>query len=145
MIRISYLKIKEEDYEKIFSIFYKVLGETEDKDEFNKILFDLLTPAERIMLIKRIAIIYLLLKDIDYRTICEVLKVSNGTVNKYKLLMENSEGIVPVLKTMIKQEKIWLFFEDIFSQIFHPGLHGINWKTAWKTKIALEQKKEKGL
>jgi len=145
MIRISYLKIRGEDYEKIFSIFYKVLGETKDKDEFSKILFDLLTPAERIMIIKRIAIIYLLLKDIEYRTICEVLKVSNGTVSKYKLLMENSAGIVPVLKKMIRNEKIWLFFEDIFSQIFYPGRPGINWKAAWETKIALERKKERGL
>ncbi|PIP62255.1 hypothetical protein COW98_05070 [Candidatus Roizmanbacteria bacterium CG22_combo_CG10-13_8_21_14_all_35_9] len=145
MVRISYLQIKEEDYEKIFSIFYKVLGETTDRDAFNKILFDLLTPAERIMLIKRIAIIYLLMKDIDYRNICEVLKVSNTTVNKYKLLMERSEGIVPVLKNMVKQEKIWLFFEDIFSQIFHPGLPGINWKAAWERKINLQRRKERGL
>lgn len=145
MIRISYFKIKQEDYEKIFSIFYKVLGETDSKDEFNKILFDLLTPAERIMLIKRIAVIYLLLKDIDYLTICKVLKVSNGTVSKYKLLMESSIGIVPVLKKMVENEKIWLFFEDIFSQIFHPGVYGISWKAAWETKIALERKKERGL
>jgi len=40
MVRISYLQIKAQDYEKIFSIFYKVLGETDDKDEFNKILFE---------------------------------------------------------------------------------------------------------
>lgn len=145
MVRISYLKIREEDYEKIFSIFYKVLGETEDKDEFSKILFDLLTPAERIMLIKRIAIIYLLMKEIHYQTVCEVLKVSNTTVSKYKLLMERSEGIVPVLKSMVKQEKVWLFFEDIFSQIFYPGRPGINWKAAWELKINLERKKERGL
>ncbi len=145
MIRISYLKIKEEDYEKIFLIFYKVLGETANKDEFSKILFDLLTPAERIMLIKRIAVIYLLLKEIDYLTICEVLKVSNGTVSKYKLLMESSMGIVPVLKKMIGNEKIWLFFEEIFSQIFYPGRPGINWKASWEMKMALERKKERGL
>ena len=145
MIRISYLKIRGEDYEKIFSIFYKVLGETENKNEFNKILFDLLTPAERIMLIKRIAIIYLLMKEIHYQTVCEVLKVSNTTVSKYKLLMERSEGIVPALKSMVKQEKVWLFFEDIFSQIFYPGRPGINWKAAWEAKINLERKKERGL
>ncbi len=145
MVRISYLKIKRDDYEKIFSIFYKVLGETEDKNEFNKILFDLLTPAERIMLIKRIAIIYLLMKEIHYQTVCEVLKVSNTTVSKYKLLMERSEGIVPALKSMVKQEKVWLFFEDIFSQIFYPGRPGINWKAAWEAKINLERKKERGL
>ena len=145
MIRISYLKIKEEDYEKIFLIFYKILGETEDKDEFSKILFDLLTPAERIMLIKRIAVIYLLLKDIDYLTICEVLKVSNGTVSKYRLLMEDSKGIVPVIKKMVKSEKVWLFFEEIFSQIFYPRRIGINWSAAWEMRNALERKKNRGL
>ena len=133
MVRISYLQIKEQDYEKIFSIFYKVLGETENKDEFNKILFDLLTPAERIMIIKRIAIIYLLLKEIDYRMICN------------KLSMERSEGIVPVLKNMVKKEKVWLFFEEIFSHIFYPGRPGINWTAAWEMKLALERKKERGL
>ena len=131
MIKLSYLKIKEEDYNKIFSIFYKVIGETENKDEFNRILIDLLTPAERIMLIKRIAVIYLLLKDIDYLTICRVLKVSNGTVSKYRFLMEDSKGIVPVIKKMIKNEKIWLFFEEIFSEIFYPGLPGISWTASW--------------
>jgi len=145
MVRISYLQIKAQDYEKIFSIFYKVLGETENKDEFNKILFDLLTPAERIMLIKRIAIIYLLLKEIDYRMICKALKVSNTTVNKYKLSLERSEGIVPVLKNMVKHEKVWLFFEEIFSNIFYPGRPGINWTAAWEMKLALERKKERGL
>ncbi len=136
--------IKNEDYEKIFSIFYKVIGQTDDKEKFNKILFDLLTPAERIMIVKRIAIIFLLMKDIHYETICQVLKVSNGTVSKYKILMENSRGIVPALKTIVKQEKVWIFFENIFNQIFYPGLPGINWKSAWETKISLEQKKERG-
>jgi uncharacterized protein YerC len=145
MIRISYLKIKEGDYNKIFTIFYKIIGETENKDEFSRILIDLLTPAERIMLIKRIAVIYLLLKEVDYLTICEVLKVSNGTVSKYKLLIEDSKGIVPVIKKMIKSEKVWLFFEEIFSQIFYPGRPGINWTAAWEMKNALERKKERGL
>lgn len=145
MVRISYLQIKPQDYQKIFSVFYKVLGETDDKDEFSRILFDLLTPAERIMIIKRIAIIYLLLKGIDYRMICKALKVSNTTVNKFKLSMERSEGIVPALRNMVKQEKVWLFFEEIFSQIFYPGRPGINWKAAWELKLSIERKKERGL
>lgn len=145
MVRISYLQIKTQDYEKILSIFYKVLGETENKEEFNRILIDLLTPAERIMLIKRIAVIYLLLKDINYLTICKVLKVSNGTVSKYRLLMEDSKGIVPVIKKMVKSEKVWLFFEEVFSRIFYPGRPGINWTAAWEMKLALKRKKERGL
>ena len=36
MVRVSNFLIKEDDYEKIFSIFYKVLGQTDDKEKFNK-------------------------------------------------------------------------------------------------------------
>ena len=145
MVRNPYLRLKESDYEKIFSIFYKLIGEAEDKEEFNKIIFDLLTPAERIMLVKRIAIIYLLLKEIHYQIICEVIKVSSTTVNKYKLFIEKSVGIVPVLKKMLSIEKVGLFFESLFSDIFHPGLPGIDWSSAWKSKIDIARKKEIGL
>jgi hypothetical protein len=59
--------------------------------------------------------------------------------------MERSEGIVPALRNMVRQEKVWLFFEEIFSQIFYPGRPGINWKAAWELKLSIERKKERGL
>lgn len=144
MVRISPYKIAPEKYHKIFSIFYEVVGK-QQKDLFNKVLFDLLSPAERVMIVKRIAIIYLLMKDIDYRMICKVLKVSYTTVSKFRIMMEKSEGIVPALQSILKIEKISLLFKELFNDVFAPGVYGINWKAAWERKIAFQREKTQGL
>lgn len=145
MVRISPYKISPKAYEKVFAVFYEVVGKDKDKEEFNHILRELLTPAERIMIVKRIAIIYLLIKNIDYETICEVLHVSNATVSKYRLLMQDSHGIVPALKDLVGMEKIALAFEELFNELFAPGVYGINWKAAWERKRNLQRKKEQGI
>ena len=145
MVRNSPYTLNQDKFNKIFGIFYEVVGNNKNRDKFNQIMLDLLTPAERIMLIKRIAIIYLLMKNIDYRMICETLKVSNTTVSKFRLMTERSEGIVPALKTILAIDKVSLFFQEVFNEIFPPGLYGINWHSAWKRKMKLERKKIEGL
>jgi len=97
------------------------------------------------MIAKRVAIIYLLMKQIDQRTICQVLKVSSGTVAKFSLLMEKSEGIVPTFRRVLNNEKVVDFFEDILNSFFAPGVPGVNWKAAWQRKIARQRKKSLGI
>ncbi|MEK7177760.1 MAG: Trp family transcriptional regulator [Patescibacteria group bacterium] len=145
MVRNSRFILSEDLLEKLFDLFFEVVGYKSSKDEFRKIFIDLLTPAERIMLAKRVAIIYLLLKKIEYYNICERLKVSSATVAKFALLMEKSEGIVPTFKQIVKIDKINIFLEEIFNNIFAPGKIGVNWKIAWENKINLEKKKTFGI
>lgn len=145
MVRITPYNVKPEAYKKVFDIFYEVVSNNKDKEEFNQIFLELLSPAERIMIAKRIAIIYLLMKNIDYQIICKVIKVSSATVSKYRLLMEDSKGIVPALKSLVMIEKVTLVFEEFFNEIFHPGLYGISWSAAWQSKRELERKKEEGI
>lgn len=145
MVRNSRFILSEDLLEKLFDLFFEVVGNKSSKDEFRKIFIDLLTPAERIMLAKRVAIIYLLLKKIEYYNICERLKVSSATVAKFALLMEKSEGIVPTFKQIVKIDKINIFLEEIFNNIFAPGKIGVNWKIAWENKINLEKKKTFGI
>ena len=145
MVRNSRFILSESLLEKLFDLFFEVVGKKSSKDEFKKIFVDLLTPAERIMLAKRVAIIYLLLKKIEYYNICDRLKVSSGTVAKYSLLMEKSEGIVPTFKQIVKNDKIKIFLEEVFNNIFAPGKPGVNWKIAWENKINLEKKKTFGI
>ena len=140
MVRNSRFVLSDDLLEKLFDLFFEVVGNKSSKDEFKKIFIDLLTPAERIMLAKRVAIIYLLLKKIEYDNICDRLKVSPTTVAKYSLLMEKSEGIVPTFKQIVKVDKINIFLEEIFNSIFAPGKIGVNWKIAWENKINLEKK-----
>lgn len=145
MVRNSPYVLKPEQFNKVFGVFYEIIGNSTDRDEFSRIMLDLLTPAERIMLVKRIGVIYLLMKNIDYRIICQTLKVSNTTVSKFRLMIEKSEGIVPALKSILTIDTISLFFEQVFADIFHPGVYGINWKSAWQRKLNVDRKKSTGL
>lgn len=145
MVRISPYKISRDAYTKVFSVFYEVIGKGCSRDEFDKILFELLSPSERIMIVKRIAVIYLLMKNVNYKSICSILKVSYTTVSKFRIIMEDSKGIVPALTNKVVLEKISLALEDLFNKIFAPGVYGVNWKTAWQNKFDLERRKETGI
>lgn len=145
MVRNSRFVLSDDLLEKIFDLFFEVMGNTSSKNEFKKIFFDILTPAERIMLAKRVAIIYLLLKKIEYYNICDRLKVSSATVSKIALLMEKSDGIVPVFKQIVKIDKVKIFLEEVFNTVFAPGKVGVNWKIAWENKNNLEKKKTYGI
>lgn len=145
MVRNSRFVLSDDLLEKVFDLFFEVMGNTSSKNEFRKIFFDLLTPAERIMLAKRVAIIYLLMKKIEYYNICDRLKVSSATVSKIALLMEKSEGIVPAFKQIVKIDKVKIFLEEVFNNIFAPGKTGVDWKIAWENKINLEKKKTFGI
>lgn len=144
-MRLSRFKLSEEKLEKLFTLFFEIVGKNKNKEEFRKIITDVLSPPERIMVAKRIAIMYLLIKKIDYYSICQVLKVSGATVAKFSLLMERSEGIVPVFNKILRNEKVVDFFEDLFNTFFAPGVPGINWKRAWERKIASDTKKQTGI
>ena len=140
-------KSRVENYvlEKLFDLFFEIIGNNNDKEEFEKIIYDVLSPVERIMIAKRIAIIYLSTKNIEYSIICEILKVSPATVAKFKLITENSEGIKQALKRIINNEKIVDFFREIVLELRRPGKYGVNWSQAWKDKLKFERKKETGI
>ncbi|MCL4364263.1 Trp family transcriptional regulator [Patescibacteria group bacterium] len=145
MVRNSRFKLSEELLSKLFSLFFEIMGKKSSQEEFMKVMFDLLSPAERIMLAKRVAIIYLLMKKIEYYSICDRLKVSSSTVSKFALIMEKSDGIVPTFRNIVKIEKISLFLKEIFNDIYHPGLPGTNWKSAWESKIKTNKEKIFGI
>ena len=138
MIRISRFKLDNRAYQKLFDLTFEVIGQKHNKEDFNKILFDLLSPSERIMFAKRIAIIYLLMKDIDYQIICSVLKVSNGTVSKFRLIKEKSIGIIPAIEKILKDEKISLFFLELLNILIPPGTPHTNWQTGWERKMEIK-------
>jgi len=145
MVRNSRFVLAENLLEKLFDLFFEVVGNKHSKNEFKKIFVDLLTPAERIMLAKRVAIIYLLMKKIEYYNICDRLKVSPTTVAKYALLMEKSEGITSTFIQIVKVDKVKIFLEEVFNIIFAPGKVGVDWKIARENKIHLENKKTFGI
>ncbi len=145
MTRISRFPIDEDKLEKLFKLVFEIVGKRHNQEEFDNVICDLFTPVERVMVAKRVAIVYLLLKEIDHRTICRVLKVSSSTVAKFVLLSEKSLGVIPAFKRIVHNEKICELLEDVYSSIFAPGVYGVNWAEAWRRKFNLQRKKEEGL
>ena len=145
MARISQYLLDEEKLNKLFNLFFEIVGKRDDQEEFNKVIVDLLSPVERVMIAKRVAIVYLLLKKIDHRNICSVLKVSSSTVAKFSLLMEKSLGIVPIFKSLLRNEQFIGFLSDIFDSFFAPGVPSVNWKAAWERKFEKEKLKTYGI
>jgi len=81
MARISKRKLDDKILEKIFDLFFEIVGKKSSKEDFKNTIVDLLSPIERVMIAKRVAIIYLLMKKINQRSISQALKVSNATVS----------------------------------------------------------------
>ncbi len=131
--------------EKLFHIFYELLGSQKSESQFTNLISELFTPAEQIMFAKRIAILYLIQKRIDHATIRSVLHVSMSSISRYILLLENSEHLAPKLQTMANVDSLKLFFEQLISELLPPGAPMVNWGSAWKRKNRIAIEKKEGL
>jgi len=145
MTRVSKRKVNPDALKKIFDLFFEVAGKRKNKEEFNRIISELLSPTEQIMVAKRVAILYLLQKNIDCRTISRVLKVSSTTISKFSLLSQYSTAIVPALNKALAVDSLTLLMEETFSMMLGPGTYGVDWKAAWERKHRISRKKDEGL
>lgn len=143
MTRISKYRLEDKVLKKLYSLMFEVISNMDEEERFIGIMNELLSLTEKIMIAKRIAIIYLLVKDIDYLVISDVLKVSSGTIAKFHSMMNKGREIKNILKGITGNEKIKDFFEELFFR--EPGTYGTNWKSAWRQKFEIERKKQRGI
>jgi Trp operon repressor len=142
MTNISKRPIDAKKLFKLYELFFEVVNNAGDKDEFMEIIKDILTPIEQIMIAKRIAIIYLLIKNVDQTTIVDYIKVSRSTVSRFKLLFYNKKTkLITIIESFLKNEKISHFFEDLFADIFtHVGYYP-DQELKWQHEKRKEERK----
>jgi len=145
MVQMSRRVIKKEVLEKLFELCFNVIGRKNNKQDFLNTLSDILSPVERLMIAKRIAIMYLVSKNIQHVVIGEVLKVSTATIAKYVFILEKNQGIQKSLTSIVANENIKLFFEEFLNVLSPPGKYGVNWKVAWERKKRISQLKYQGI
>lgn len=143
MVNLSKIQIDDRKLVKVYQLMFEILNEADDKDDFLGIIKDILSPPEQLMVAKRIAIIYLLLKGIDHTAIARYLKSSRATVAKFSLLFYDKESkLISVIGKLLNQEKISNFFEDLFADIFiKPGLKIGHWQMHWDHKRRQSERK----
>src|SRR3989338_2456810 len=134
MTRISKKYIKEEIIIKLYRLFFEVFSRSDNQQSFLSLIYDILSPTEKVMIAKRLGMIYLLIKGVDFRTIADTLKVSTATVLFYSVVYkEKKVQTTKLIEHMLKKEKVLNFVEDLFADLtIHPGIyighHKLNWE-----------------
>lgn len=147
MVRISKRKLDDVILDKIYRLFFEVISRSNNKNMFLEIIEDIFSPTEKVMLAKRIMIIYLLVKGIDQRNIAQALKVSTATVSGYALQIHNKNtSLLKVMKKILIKEKTYDFLERLLLEIFlQPGIKKGHVRLYWSHKIEKDRKKIRGL
>lgn len=143
MTRISKYSLENRVLEKLYFLMFEIISNMDEEERFTGIVNELLSSTEKIMIAKRVAIIYLLMKKIDYFMISDVLKVSSTTIAKFHSIIKKGNEIKNILEGIIGNEKIKDFFEELFFR--EPGTYRTNWKSAWQQKFEIERKKLRGI
>ena len=107
MSQVSKYPISKPVADRIFKIFATALVGISKKSEVEQFLDDLLSPIERIMLVKRLAIAFLLEKGYDQRTISRILRVSLPTIVSVNHARRyGSRGYTTVVNRILKEEHL---------------------------------------
>ena len=113
MPQVSRRKLNKEVANKIFETLLEAVSQMRSKSEVSMFINDLLSPVERTMIAKRLAIAVLLLKRWDYPSIKDFLKVSNATVSKVSLIIQVNRGYKEVVDKLTRTEAGKDFWRDI--------------------------------
>jgi Trp operon repressor len=147
MTRISKHPVSEKVLIKIYELFFQILAHSHSQEKFSCIIDDLLSPTEKVMIAKRIAILYLLIKGIPHTVISQTLKVSSATVAVYAWMLHKKEAtFVSDLKKIIAKEKLVEGIDDVLAEIFiQPGLRLGHWQKYWNREREKNRKRVSGI
>lgn len=114
MSQVSKKSLSKDTEEKLFSIFFSSFTKLSNSSDIQKFLFDLLSPTERTMLAKRLAIAYLLTKGYRYETIKETVNVAQETIARVNLILKyQGGGYTVVLNQIFLDEKLQKILQKI--------------------------------
>lgn len=92
MSKISRRLLDKELENRIFEIFLKTIVDIKTSIDARNFIKDILSPAERVMIMKRLAIAVLLTKGKTYEYIDHTLKVSRATIMSVSLWLKHGKG-----------------------------------------------------
>jgi len=128
MTKISRRFLNKELENHIFELFLKTIVEIRNSDDARNFIEDLLSPTERVMLIKRLAIAVLLTKGYTYDDIDDTLKVSRSTIMNVSIWLKNGKsGYTKAVKKILETQKRKEFIdkiEEILLQLSPPKRYG---------------------
>ena len=117
MPQVSKYPVSKDIYERIFDVFLKTIANLTTKNQVVSFFDEFLSPTERIMLCKRLAVAFLLAKEYDYRTISKILRVSTTTVGTVAISYKYKKNYKKVIENILKDEKIEEFWVNVGEKV----------------------------
>lgn len=88
-------------------LFWESISNLTNSQKAEEFFNDLLTPTEKIMLSKRLAIAIMLIKGYDYATIRSTIKVSPSTIGSISTWLKLSgSGYRKTVEKLLKRERV---------------------------------------
>ena len=141
MPQVSKYPISKGVYARCWEIFAKTLINIKSSSDAELIVNDLLTPIERIMVSKRLAIAMLLKRGCEYQQIKEVLRVSSPTIAMVNnTLRFGSNGYNKAIENILLDENLKEFFNKTLQTLISPATKGKGGGTWRYLKKELEMK-----
>lgn len=106
MPHVSKKKLPDKTLRQILDSFLFVLTSTKKKEEMSKFLDAFLSNTEKIMLAKRLAIVFLLSEGVEETKISETLLVTQSTVSRIKLWYETKGSGYKIAIIKLKKQKL---------------------------------------
>jgi hypothetical protein len=141
-MQISKKPLSDRIFSKMYLLLFNLFTKKRNQKEFINIFNELFSIKEQIMIIKRIALMYLLTKNITVLEVSRILKVSPCTVSKFSILAKKSDYLINFFKRADRREKILNLLEDIYLILISPPTkYGTDWETGWKVELERQRRR----
>lgn len=118
MSQVSRYPLSKSTETRIFNLLWQTIANLKEPSKVEEFFSDLLTPTEKIIFSKRLAIAVMLLRSYDYESIRATLQVSSGTIGAVSLWLKYSgQGYRKTVEKVMKKEKIKKVIDNIDSAI----------------------------
>src|SRR3989344_4676699 len=113
MSQVSKKPLQKDIESKIYSSLIEAIKLLKSDQEVDEFLYDLMTPTERVMIPKRLAIAVLWDKGWSQDMICSTLNVTPTTVGWVSKMYHLSSGLRNVIGKLKKSEASRAFWQDL--------------------------------
>lgn len=114
-----------------------------NKDDAQAIISDLLTPTERVMVVKRLAVAFLLTQGYQYREISKILRVSLPTISSVNMVLKYGKGgYSKAISRLLRDQKLTSLINNIAKAVVSMGAIGGKGSGGWRALKYEVKKKE---
>lgn len=140
MPKVSKNPLSKETRGEVMRVFFGTLAKINDVSLLERFLNDLLTPAEKLMISKRLMAAILLQRGYSYGAICHILKMSKTTVHIIQReLLKSGEGYRKIFEMFFKESKgqrLLTAIERFLAAITLPVKGSPSSMRRWKRSLA---------